>query len=103
MPEETSPCVFPGAEDQRLGAEQDQLTCGPTESSSGYCQETEILMVGACLLVLPWQPLQNHPLGHLPMPVLLTVVSHRRDWGGSRLNHPLHLYDIPFGHGTDLS
>ena len=37
-----------GAQDQRLGAEQDQLPCGSTETSSGNCQETKTCMVQAC-------------------------------------------------------
>ena len=35
VPKETSPHLLSGAQDQRLGAEQDQLPCGPTETSSG--------------------------------------------------------------------
>ena len=53
-------CV--GAQGQRLGAEQDQLPCGSTGTSSGNCQETETCMVRACNT--PRQPLQNHPSGH---------------------------------------
>ena len=61
--EETSPYFLLGAQDQQLGVEQDQLPCGPTETSSGTCQETETCMIWACHL--PRQPLQNHPSGHL--------------------------------------
>ena len=63
MPEETStsPHLLLGAQDQQLGAKQDQLLCGPTGTSSGSCQETEISMVQACHA--PGQPLQNHPAG----------------------------------------
>ena len=63
MPEETSPQLILGAQDQRLGAEQDQLLCGSTGTSSGNCQEMETCMVRAC--PTPRQPLQNHPSGHL--------------------------------------
>ena len=35
-------CLLP------LGAEQDQLPCGSTGTSSGNCQETETCMVRAC-------------------------------------------------------
>ena len=38
--EETSTYLLLGAQDQRLGAEQDQLPCGSTGASSGNCQET---------------------------------------------------------------
>ena len=41
VPEETSPHLLLGAQDQRLGAEQDQLPCGSTGNCSGICQETE--------------------------------------------------------------
>ena len=58
-----SDCVTNGAQDQQLGAEQDQLPCGSTETSSGSCQETETCMVRACHM--PWQPYQSHPSGHL--------------------------------------
>ena len=48
MPEETS-LYFPlGAQDQRLGVEQDQLLCGSTGTSSGNCRETETCMLRAC-------------------------------------------------------
>ena len=57
--EETS--LLLGAQDQQLGAEQDQLPCRSTGTSSGDCQETE-----ACLAChTPRQPLENHPSGHL--------------------------------------
>ena len=62
LPEETSPCLLPGAQDQRLGAEQDQLPRGPARTSPGNCQETEICMVRA--YYTPRQPLQNHPSMH---------------------------------------
>ena len=61
--EETSPYLLLGAQDQRLGVEQDQLPCGSTWTPSGNCQETETCMFRACHT--PWQPLQNHPSGHL--------------------------------------
>ena len=50
------------AQDQRLGAEQDQLPCESTGTSSGNCHETKPCMVQACHM--PLQPLQNHPSGH---------------------------------------
>ena len=46
--EETSPYPLLGAQDHRLGAEQDQLLSGSTGTSSGNCQETETGMVQAC-------------------------------------------------------
>ena len=58
----TSPHLL-GAQDKRLGAEQNQLPCGSTGTSSGNCQETDTRMVRACHK--PRQPLQNHPSGHL--------------------------------------
>ena len=51
-----------GAQDQRLGAEQDQPG-GLTGTSSGKCQETETRIFQACHT--PRQPLQNHPSRHL--------------------------------------
>ena len=61
--EETSPYLQLGAQDQRLGVEQDRLPCGSAGTSSGNCQETETCMVRACHM--PQQHLQNHPSGHL--------------------------------------
>ena len=55
--------ILLGAQDQRLGAEQDQLPCWSTETSSVNCQKTETCMFWACHM--PRQPLQNHPLRHL--------------------------------------
>ena len=63
MQEETSLHLLLGAQDQRLGAEQDQLPCGSTETSSGNHQETETCMVRACHT--PRRLLQNHPSEHL--------------------------------------
>ena len=61
--EETFPYLLLRTQDQRLGAEQDQFSCGSTGTPSGNCQETEICVVRACYK--PRQPLQNHPSGHL--------------------------------------
>ena len=55
--------ILLGAQDQRLGAEQDQLPCWSTETSSVNCQKMETCMFWACHM--PRQPLQNHPLRHL--------------------------------------
>ena len=63
VPEETSPYLPPGAQDQRLGAELDQLPCGSTGTSSGNCSETETCLARACHT--PREPPQNHPSGHL--------------------------------------
>ena len=62
-PDETSPHLLIGAQDQRFSAEQDQLPWESNGTSSGNCQETETCMVRACHM--PRQPLQNHPSGHL--------------------------------------
>ena len=48
MAEETSVHLLLGATDKRLGAEQDQLRCGSTGTSSGNCQETDACTVLAC-------------------------------------------------------
>ena len=63
MQEETSPYLLLRAQDQRLGAEQDQLPSGYTGTSSGNCQETETYMVRTFHTLR--QPLQNHSSGHL--------------------------------------
>ena len=60
--EESSPYLL-GAQDQQPGAKQDQLLCRSTGTSSGNCREMETCTVWACYT--PWQPLQNHPSGHL--------------------------------------
>ena len=61
--EGTSPHLLLGTQDQRPGAEQDQLPCGSAGTSSGNCQEPETRVVHACHMLR--QPLQNHPSGHL--------------------------------------
>ena len=48
MSEETSLRLLLRAQDQQLGAEQDQLPCGSTGTSCGNCQEMETFMVRAC-------------------------------------------------------
>ena len=64
VPEETSPHLLLGAQDWRLGAEQDLLHCGSSRrTSSGNSQDKETCTVPACHT--PRQPLQNHPSGHL--------------------------------------
>ena len=63
VPQETSPHLLLGAQDQRLGAEQDQLPCGSTGTPSDNCQETETFMVRTCHT--SQQPLQNHFSGHI--------------------------------------
>ena len=49
--EETSSYLLLGAQDQQLGAEQDQLPCGSSGTSSNNCQETETCMVWALSLI----------------------------------------------------
>ena len=63
VPEETSLHLLLGTQDQWQGAEQDQLPCGSTGTSSGNSQEMETSMVWACHT--SWQPLQNHSAGYL--------------------------------------
>ena len=45
--EETALYLLLGAQDKRLGAEQDQLPCGSAVTSSVNCQETETCMARA--------------------------------------------------------
>ena len=95
---DASPYFLLGAQDQRLGAEQDQLPCGSTETSSGNCQETKTCMVQACFS-LSKTTLQGTLEGgrccgrqrkcwmdnvkewtFLPMPELLSRAACRKDW-----------------------
>ena len=57
VPEENFPYLLLGAQDQRLGAEQDRLSCGSTGTFSDNCQETNTCKVHACYT--PRQPLQK--------------------------------------------
>ena len=57
VPEETSPHLLLGAQDQRLGAGQDQPLCWSIGTSSGDCQDTETRMVQP--RHMPRQPLQK--------------------------------------------
>ena len=63
VPGETSPHLLLRAQHQRLGAEQDQLPCGPTGTSSCNCEGTDTSMLRACRVL--WQLLKNHAAGHL--------------------------------------
>ena len=58
-----SPHLLHGAQVQRVSAEQYQLSCGSTGTSSGNFQGREICMIWACHT--PRQPRQNHPSGYL--------------------------------------
>ena len=60
--EETSPHHLPGAQDKRLDAEQNQLPCGSTGTSSGNRQGTETCVVRH---VTRHDSLQNRASGHL--------------------------------------
>ena len=86
--EETSPHLLLGAQDQRPGAEQDQLLCGSTGTSSGNCQETKVCMVRACHT--PRQPLQNHPPRHLGGLATLWSAEDQLDGQHQRMNIPCH-------------
>ena len=128
VPEETSLHLLLGAQDQRLGPEQNQLPCGSTGTSSGNCRETDTCMVRACHT--PQQPLQkNHPSGHLggwatpcrqkkcwmenikewtflPMPELLTRAPCLKDWkrnSAASSLFPLPPPDYSIGHWTELN
>ena len=101
VPEETSPHRLPGAQDQRLGAGQDYLSCRSTGTSPGNCQETETCMVQACHATTaspkpsfraPWR-VGGNMVGRgkcwmdsikewtsMPMPDLLKLVHCRKDW-----------------------
>ena len=57
MPEDTSPHLLLGEQDQPLSAKQYQLLCEPSGTSSCDCKETEKRRVGASHA--PRQPLQN--------------------------------------------
>ena len=100
MPEETSPHLLLGTQDQWLGAEQDQLPCGPTGTSFGSCQEMDICMVQLlCIMPVPPKPFFRSPWragndvvgrrnagwttsksgNSLPMPELLIMTSCRKE------------------------
>ena len=74
---------------QRLGAEQDQLPCGSTGTSSGNCQETKVCMVQACHT--PRQPLRNHPSGHLGEWAMPWSAEEKLDGQHQRVDIPAHV------------
>ena len=125
--EETSSHLQVAVQDQRLGAEQDQLPSGSTGTSSGNCQETESCMVSACHTLrqpLPKTILQGtlesgrrrgrqrncwmdniKEWTSLPMLELLTRASCRKDWKSSSAESSLMSPpppDDPIGQGTEL-
>ena len=129
VPKGTSPRLLPGAQDQRLGAAQDQLPCGSTGTSSSNCQETDTRTVQACQTQR--QPLQNQPSRHLggwatPWSAeerldgqyqRMDISAHKKilkkncsqgppaekTGRGSMLNRPLCPYDDPIGQETELN
>ena len=86
--EETSLHLLLGAQGQQPGAEQDQLPCWSTETSSGNCQEMETCMVWACLM--PWQPLQNYSSGHLGGQTMLWLGEEMLDGQHQRVDISAH-------------
>ena len=86
--EETWPHRLLGAEDQRLGVEQDQLLCGPTGTSSNNCQETETHVVQACHM--PQRFLQNYLSGHILGQVTLCSAEEMLDGRHQRADIPAH-------------
>ena len=80
--------VLLGAQDQWLGAKQNQLPCGSTGNSSGNCQETETCMVHACCT--PQQLLQNHSSKHLEGWVTLWSAEEMLDGQLQRVDIPAH-------------
>ena len=80
--EKLPPHLLLGVKQRRLGAGQDQLPCGSTETFSSNCQETESCTVRKCHT--PRQPLQNHLSG-----VGDAVVGRRNaGWITSKSDHP---------------
>ena len=76
-----------GAQDEQLSAEQDQLPCGSTGTSSGNCQEMETCIVQACYK--PQQPFQNLSSGHLGGWVMSWSAEEMLD-GHQRVDIPVH-------------
>ena len=113
-----------GAQDLQLGAEQDQLSCGSTETSSGNCKETETCVIRA--FHKPRQPLENRPSGHLGgwatpwsaeemlygQHLWVDIPAHARaaqkgplqkkTGRGSLLSRPSCLFDDSIGQGTEV-
>ena len=81
-PEETSPHLLRGAQVQRLSAEQDQLPCRYTGTSSGSC------LVRTCHT--PGQSLQNHPSGHLGRWATPWSAEEMLDGQQQRVDNPAH-------------
>ena len=76
-----------GAQDQRLGAEQDQLSCGSTGTCSGSRKlETCVVWV----YYTPRQPLQTHPPGHLGGLATMLSAENILDWQHQRVDIPAH-------------
>ena len=78
------PCLEHKTND--LGAEQYQLSYGPTEASSDDCQKTETRMIQA--YHVPRQSLQNHPSGHLGVVGDDVVGREKARWTTSKSGRP---------------
>ena len=92
VPEETSQHLLLEAQDnqEQLGVEQDQHPCGPTETSSGNCQETETRMVWANHT--PWETLKNYWSGHFGGWVMLWLAEKMLDGQHQRVDTLIHAW-----------
>ena len=88
VPEETSLHLLLRAQDQRLCAEQDQLSWRSTGTPSDNCREMEICMVQVCHT--PQQPLQNHPSRHLGGWAMPWLARGNARWQHQRVNFPAY-------------
>ena len=84
-----SPYLILGAQDQQLGAEQDQPPLGSAGTSSGNCQETETGVTQA--YHTPRQPVQNHHPRHLAGWAAPWSAEELLDGQHQRVNIPAHV------------
>ena len=130
MPEETSPHLLLGAQDQQLGVKQDKLPCEPTGTSSATVKREKFVQFEHVLFhdslsktilqgtleggqCCAWQSkcwMYNiKEWRSLPVTELLTRVSCRKPGRGSLLNHlscippPPPPPSNPVGKGTELN
>ena len=96
MPDETSLHLILAAQDQGLGAEQDQLPCQSTGTSSGNCQEMEHDSLSKTVFQ-----------GTLKVggTVEEILVRQHQDWSGrgSLLSHPSCPPSDPISQGTEMN
>ena len=97
LSEKTSPHFLPGAQDQWLVVDHDQLSCRSTRTTAGNCEEMETQIMWACHT--PQQPLQNHSSVHFGG--YAAVSTGNSWWATSKSGHPCPCQNCTWCHSVE--